>query len=281
MPELPEIEITARRLSNALADAQVAAVLAPGVNTMRTFKPPLEALENQRFMGAQRRGKLVLLTFSGDLVVLIHLMSAGRLAIFTGKSSGRDRALRFVVRFTDGRELRLREYGSKQAAWVKLIDRSELGQETVLTALGGEAWPQPPQLEQLRDSARPLHALLRDQQVIAGIGRAWVDEILHDAQLSPYKRGNDLSDAEVEKLRNSIVAQLNRGIEHYEQSVGSRLAEKFPKPLQIHTHHGEPCPRCGRKLEAVFFEEQVLCYCPTCQTGGRVLKDRRLSKILK
>ncbi len=130
-------------------------------------------------------------------------------------------------------------------------------------------------------AARPLHSLLRDQQVIAGIGRTWVDEILHAARLSPFKRGDDLSEEEAGGLREAMASELGRVLEHYEQAVRLPLPEKFPKPTRIHAHQGEPCPRCETTLEAVFYEDYVMSYCPRCQTEGRVLKDRRLSRLLK
>jgi formamidopyrimidine-DNA glycosylase len=178
-------------------------------------------------------------------------------------------------------ELRLREFGSKQAAWVKLLRAGELELEDALATLGPEAWPDPPALEDLLDAPRPLHALLRDQRVIAGIGRSWVDEILWEARLSPFKRGADLDSEEAGRLRDAVVQTLTGAIAHYEQVIALPIPDKLPMPLQIHRHEGEPCPRCATKLEAVHFEDYVIAYCPTCQTEGRVLKDRRLSRLLR
>jgi formamidopyrimidine-DNA glycosylase len=126
-----------------------------------------------------------------------------------------------------------------------------------------------------------LHTLLRDQRTIAGIGRSWVDEILWTAKLSPFKRGNDLDDGERDHLREAIVQTLDGAIAHYEDLVGLPIPDKLPMPLRVHRHEGEPCPRCGTTLEAVHFEDYVIAYCPSCQTDGRTLKDRRLSKLLK
>jgi formamidopyrimidine-DNA glycosylase len=208
-------------------------------------------------------------------------MSAGRLQLFDKRASLRDRASRLLLRLDDGRELRLREFGTKQAAWVKLLTPEGLAAEESLATLGPEAYPDPPPLRELLDTARPLHGLLRDQRVIAGIGRSWVDEILHDAKLSPFKRGNDLDDEEAERLRAAIIAQLGRAIAHYEQTIALPIPDKLPMPLTVHRRNGEPCPRCGDTLEAVFYEDYVMCYCPTCQTEGKLLKDRRLSRLLK
>jgi len=281
MPELPEVEITARLIDGAVSGVEIESALVPGVNALRSFDPPLSALEGQRFLWVRRRGKLFVLELDGGLALTIHLMSAGRLQLFDTRASLRDRTSRLLVRLADGRELRLREFGTRQRAWVKLLRTSALEDDETLLALGPEAWPDPPPLDQILDEPRPLYALLRDQDVIAGIGRSWVDEILHGAMISPFKRGSDLDPDEAERLREVMVRTLDGAIKHYEQVVALPVPDKLPMPLTVHRHHGEPCPRCGDRLEAVFYEDYVMCYCPTCQTEGRVLKDRRLSRLLK
>jgi len=281
MPELPEVEITARLLDGALQGAEVESALAPGINALKTFDPPLAVLEGERIIGVRRRGKHLIVEFSGELVLLIHLMSAGRLQLFDKRAGPRDRTSRLLVRLKDGRELRLREFGSKQAAWVKLLRADELEQDESLSRLGPEAWPDPPALDELLDAPRPLHAVLRDQRTIAGIGRSWVDEILWESELSPYKRGADLDAQEAERLREVVVKTLGRAIAHYEGAIRLPIPDKLPMPLRVHRHQGEPCPRCATTLEAVHFEDYVIAYCPTCQTEGRVLKDRRLSRLLR
>ena len=208
MPELPEVEITARLLDGALAGAQIESTLAPGINALRTFEPPLSELQGRSIERVRRRGKHLIVDASGGLSLLIHLMSAGRLQLYDRRAGPRDRTSRLLVRVRPAQhraeagagadappapgaelELRLREFGSKQAAWVKLLPTEELEHDGSLSGLGPEAWPEPPPLAELLDAPRPLHALLRDQHVIAGIGRSWVDEILWEARLSPYKRG--------------------------------------------------------------------------------------------
>jgi formamidopyrimidine-DNA glycosylase len=283
MPELPEVEITVRRLNALLSGAEVKSALAPGMNVMKTFDPPLEALTGHRVTAIRRVGKMPVVEF-GDLALLIHLMSAGRLRVFDKRASLKDRALRVVVRFGGGRELRLREFGTKQRAWAKLLATDAVKEDESIVRLGPEAWPAPPpeQFAALIDQPRHLHPLLRHQADIAGIGRSWVDEILWEARLSPFKKGSELGPEEVERLRDALHV-LGDAIEHYEKTVpeGEQLPDKAPKPLRIHKHEGEPCPRCGERLEAVFFSEHQTTYCPAEQTGGRVLKDRRLSRLLK
>lgn len=284
MPELPEVEITARRLDEALRGVVIESALAPGINALKTFDPPLHAVEGRAFTAVRRVGKMFVVEVEGDLAFLIHLMSAGRLQLFDKRASLRDKASRLLLRLPDERELRLREFGTRQAAWVKLLTSEGLAAEEHLATLGPEAWPEPPEdlLGLLRGAgARPLYAVLRDQRVIAGIGRSWVDEVLWTAKLSPFARGNDLSEEDAAALRAAIVEVLGGAIRHYEEVVRLPIPDKLPLPLQVHRHEGEPCPRCGTTLEAVHYESYVMSYCPQEQTGGKVLKDRRLSRLLK
>jgi formamidopyrimidine-DNA glycosylase len=287
MPELPEVEITARRLSKAVHGVEIESTLAPGINALKTFDPPLHALDGRALEGVRRIGKHLVIDVTGDLHVLLHLMSAGRLQLFDKRAGLRDRTSRLLIRLADGRELRLREFGTKQAAWVKVLQGEEaVRADDAIATLGPEAWPDPPDPDALREllaagGARPLHSVLRDQRVIAGIGRSWVDEILWTAKLSPFQRGNDLDAEEAAALRTAIVAVLDGAIEHYERVVQLPIPDKLPLPLQVHRHQGEPCPRCGTTLEAVHYEDYVMSYCPQEQTGGKVLKDRRLSRLLK
>jgi formamidopyrimidine-DNA glycosylase len=283
VPELPEVEITARRLDAALRGATIESTLAPGINALKTFDPPLHAIDGTQIAGVRRRGKHLVVDIAGDLALLVHLMSAGRLQLYDKRASLRDRTSRLLVRIDDGRELRLREFGTKQAAWVKVLRADAVEEDDAIATLGPEAWPDPPPLRELlaASGARPLHAVLRDQRVISGIGRSWVDEILWTARLSPFKRGDDLDDDEAAALREATVACLDGAIEHYERTVELPIPDKMPMPLEVHRHQGEPCPRCGATLEAVHYEDYVMSYCPQEQTGGRVLKDRRLSRLLK
>jgi formamidopyrimidine-DNA glycosylase len=286
VPELPEVEITARRLDAALAGAEIESTLAPGINALKTFDPPLHALDGRTIEAIRRRGKHLVIDVAGELAVLVHLMSAGRLQLYDKRASLRDRTSRLLIRIAGGGsgELRLREFGTKQAAWVKVLRAPELEDDPALATLGPDAWPEPP--ADLRErlvaqGARPLHSVLRDQRVIAGIGRSWVDEILWTARLSPFGRPKDLTDEQDATLRTAIAEVLDGALRHYEQVVHLPIPDKLPLPLQVHRHQGEPCPRCGTTIEAVHYEDYVMCYCPRDQTDGRVLKDRRLSRLLK
>jgi formamidopyrimidine-DNA glycosylase len=288
MPELPEVEITARRLSAALDDAEVESALAPGMVALKSVDPPLEAIVGRAVSGVRRVAKMPVVEFAtaGDgtapLAMLVHLMSAGRLQVFDKRASLRDRASRVLVRLADGRELRLREFGTKQRAWAKLMPADAVEADEMVATLGPEAWPAPSPSELARQVAQPrhLHPMLRDQRVVAGIGRSWVDEILWEAGLSPFKQGSELEPEEIERLHAALHV-LGDAIDHYEEVIGDTVPDKLPMPLQVHRREGEPCPRCGATIAAVHFAEHITCYCPEEQTGGRVLKDRRLSRLLK
>jgi formamidopyrimidine-DNA glycosylase len=297
MPELPEVEITARRLGASLGGAQVESALAPGMVALKSIDPPLGVLAGSAITGVRRIGKMPVVDFdpaedapgAGDgagsakpLSMLVHLMSAGRLQLFDKRASLRDRTARVLVRLADGRELRLREFGTKQRAWAKLLRAAELDGEEMVATLGPEAWPAPPLdvLAQRIDQPRHLHPMLRDQRVIAGIGRSWVDEILWEAALSPFKQGSELDGEDVDRLHAALHV-LGDAIDRYEQVIPERVPDKLPMPLQVHRRQGERCPRCGDTLAAVHFAEHLTTYCPREQTGGRVLKDRRLSRLLK
>jgi formamidopyrimidine-DNA glycosylase len=297
MPELPEVEITARRLSASLAGTEVESALAPGMVALKSVDPPLSVIAGRRIAAVRRIGKMPVVDFdlperaaeaedgagsAEPLSLLVHLMSAGRLQAFEKRASLRDRTARVLIRLADGRELRLREFGTKQRAWAKLLRAGELAGDEMVATLGPEAWPAPPLEELARriDESRHLHPMLRDQRVIAGIGRSWVDEILWEAGLSPFKRGAELDGEEVDRLHAALHV-LGDAIDRYEQVISEQVPDKLPMPLQVHRRQGEPCPRCGATLAAVHFAEHVTTYCPEEQTGGRVLKDRRLSRLLK
>jgi formamidopyrimidine-DNA glycosylase len=282
MPELPEVEITARRLTRGAAGAQIESATAPGMVTMKTFDPPLDALAGRAVDGVRRIGKMLAIE-AGDLTLLIHLMSAGRLQLWDKRSSLRDRSSRILVRLESERELRLREFGTQQRAWGKLLAADAVAADEAVATLGPDALPAPApdEFARLLDQPRHLHPLLRDQRVIAGIGRSWVDELLWTARLSPFQKGSDLDDDARERLRLACDEVLSAAIDHYEDVIGDTIPDKLPMPLQVHRRAGEPCPRCGTTIEAIHFKDYVMCYCPEEQTGGRVLKDRRLSRLLK
>jgi len=215
--------------------------------------------------------------------VLIHLMSAGRLQLWDDRASLRDRASRLLIRLEDGRELRLREFGTQQRAWAKLLPAEALASDEAVATLGPDAYPAPSEEDfaLILQAPRHLHPLLRDQRTIAGIGRSWVDELLWTARLSPFQKASELDPEQREALRAACDDVLGGALEHYEETLGDKIPDKLPMPLQVHRRAGEDCPRCGATIQAIHFKDYVMCYCPEEQTGGRVLKDRRLSRLLK
>ena len=281
MPELPEVEAVARLIGDAVTGAEVESALAPGVNVMKSFKPPLDQLAGDRIAGIRRRGKLLIVDFASGLSLLIHLMSAGKLQVFEKRAGPKDRSSRVLIRLVDGRELRIRESGTRQRAWAKLMPGEEVETDEALAKLGPDAWPAPVPAELVTITERPLYSLLRDQRTLAGIGRTWVDEILWTAQLSPFKRAADLDSDEAGRLSSAITDRLGGAISFYEVTLQVPLPDKLPKPLEVHGREGEKCGRCGGEIHAVHYKDYVLCYCPEEQTGGQVLKDRRLSRLLK
>jgi formamidopyrimidine-DNA glycosylase len=245
------------------------------IATLKTFDPPLSALDGLRLTGAERRAKRLLFpTEDGELVLLVHLMTAGRLRYLRPGEKG-PKSPAFRLRFVGGGELVLTEAGSKKRAGVWLLTPEQA--EAELAHLGPEALGVGAEQlgEILRSDSRRLHSLLRDQRALAGIGRAWANEILRTAHLSPFALSTELSPEGLTRLAAAIDEELERGLELRER--GAKDAQTY----RIHDRLGQPCPECGTPIARVDYEEHTIYYCPQCQTGGRVLKDRRLSRLLR
>ena len=275
MPELPEVEAWRRALDDLVTAAPIAKAGPAHIATLKTFDPPLSVLEGRRFAGAERRAKRLLFpTDDGELVVLVHLMTAGRLKYLQfGERGPKTPAFRIV--FAGGASLVLTEAGAKKRAGVWLLNPEEAEHE--LEHLGPDALGIGAERlgEICAAESRRLHSMLRDQRVIAGIGRAWANEILHHARLSPYELTRDVSPDQVERLAEAIDAELSRGLELRERGANDK------RTYRVHGKLDEPCYVCGTPIARVDFEEHTIYYCPECQTGGRVLKDRRLSRLLR
>jgi formamidopyrimidine-DNA glycosylase len=269
------VEAARRALDEPLARTPVAKAGPAHIATLKTFDPPLSALEGRRFEGARRRGKhLMFPTDDGELVLHVHLMSAGRIRFLEPRAKG-PKTPAFRLRLEDGGELILTEGGPKKRARVGVYRPDEI--EAELAHLGPEAADITDEelAEIARSEARRLHPFLRDQRALAGIGRAWSNEILNRAKLSPYALTTDLSDEEIERLGATIRELLAAGLELRLDGAPDAKAYK------VHNRLGEPCPNCATPIARVDFEEHTIFYCPECQTGGRVLKDRRLSRLLR
>jgi formamidopyrimidine-DNA glycosylase len=275
MPEFPEMEALRRALDEPARTSPVAKAGPAHVATLKTYDPPLAALEGRRFEGVERRGKRLLFpTEDGELVLLIHLMTAGRMRwLAAGKEAPKSPAFRLV--FEAGAQLVLTERGARKRAGVWLLAPDAAQAE--LEHLGPEAFGLGAErlAEILSDDSRRLHSLLRDQRILAGIGRAWANEILHRAKLSPFALSTQLGEAEVERLAEAMDAELTRGLELRERGAGDK------RTYRVHDHLAEPCYVCGTPIARVDYDEHTVYYCPQCQTEGRLLKDRRLSRLLR
>ena len=275
MPELPEVEAWVRELDPLVSGWPIERAGPAHIATLKTVDPPLSTLDGRRLEGARRRGKNLLFpTEDGELVLRVHLMSAGRLRYLLPGVKGPKTPM-FRLRFSGGGELVLTEAGKKKRAGVWLLTPDRLDSE--LAHLGPDALDLDAAAlgEILARERRQLHPLLRDQRAIAGIGRAHANEILLRAQLSPFKASTELTGEEVERLATVIREDLERALELRERGKGDR------EVYLVHDRLGEPCPRCATPIARVDFEEHTIYYCPSCQTGGRLLKDRRLSRLLR
>ena len=275
MPELPEVEAWVRELDPLVARAPVERAGPAHIATVKTFEPPLTALEGRTLAGARRRGKNLLFpTVDGELVLRVHLMSAGRLR-YHAPGAKTPKMPMFRLTFADGGELVLTEAGKKRRAGVWQFTPE--GLEAELAHLGPDALGVGPEqlAEILARERRQLHPLLRDQRALAGIGRAHANEILWLAKLSPFKLSTDLSAGESARLAAAIDDDLMRALVLREAGKGDATV------YRIHGHFGEPCPLGHDTLRRIAFEEHTITYCPTCQTGGKELKDRRLSRLLR
>jgi len=269
------MEAWRRALNDPVSAFPIAKAGPAHIATLKTFDPPLAQLEGRRLRGAERRGKRLLFpTDDGELVLLIHLMTAGRLKLLGAGENG-PKTPAFALTFEGGSKLVLTENARKKRAGVWLLTPDAAAQE--VAHLGPEALglDAAALAEILRRANHRLHPLLRDQRAIAGIGRAWANEILHTARLSPYALSTELSDEEVERLAAAMNEELARGLELRERGASDE------RTYRIHNRLGEPCFVCGTPIAQIDFEEHTIYYCPECQTGGRVLKDRRMSRLLR
>jgi formamidopyrimidine-DNA glycosylase len=275
MPELPEMEAWRRQLNDPVSAFPIAKAGPAHIATLKTFDPPLDQLVGRQFSGALRRGKRLLFpTRDGELVLLVHLMTSGRLkTLKAGEAAPKQPA--FALEFAGGSKLILTENARRKQAGVWLYTPEQAAAE--LEHLGPEALGLTVEqvADVVRSDSRRLHALLRDQRLIAGIGRSWSNEILHEAKLSPYALSKELTDEEIERLARAINSELERGLELRERGASDA------KAYRIHRKLGEACDVCGTPIAQVDFESHTIFYCPACQTGGRTLKDRRMSRLLR
>jgi formamidopyrimidine-DNA glycosylase len=275
LPELPEVEAWRRQLDPLVKKSPIEKAGPAHIATLKTFDPPLSSLDGEGLKGVERRAKRFLLpTDDNELVLMVHLMSAGRLKYVAAGAKGAKTPM-FRLRFSDGGELQLTEAGSKKRAGVWLLRTDAVRDELAYLGPEADSLSTDDVARILASDSRRLHSLLRDQRLIAGIGRAWANEILWAARLSPYQLSTQVDDEQTERLATAIREELARGLELRLDGANDDAV------YRVHRRLGEPCARCGTPLARVDFEEHTIFYCPDCQTGGRTLKDRRLSRLLK
>ncbi|MGD0439687.1 MAG: DNA-formamidopyrimidine glycosylase family protein [Acidimicrobiales bacterium] len=279
MPELPQMQALAERLDAAVSGGVIARVELLGFSGLKTVLPPGQGLEGERLQGVTRRGKYLVLGLSSGRRVLVHLSQAGRVDIEVPAKQTRPRGA--VVRFVlgNGTGVLVREHGhERKAGWWVLY----AGNEGPLQGLGPE--PADKQFEDLlmtSQDGRHLHTLLRDQSFVAGIGRGYADDALNRAGLSPFSSLKSLSSGDRARLVGEIRAVLYDALVSERKRTGGLSEAKLGTGFAVHNRVGQPCPACGEPLLRVSYESHEVVYCKRCQTKGRVLADRRLSRLLK
>jgi formamidopyrimidine-DNA glycosylase len=282
MPELPELEALAEALEPLVTRAPVRAVPVAHFAVVKTATPPLAWLSGHSLTAAERRGKHLLFPTDEDLILTIHLMTAGKLA-YVEPGLKRPPGAVLVVQFEDEGELVVSERTTRKSVRVRLMSSADLAED--LSHLGPE--PLDPSFDDAALATAlgrggQLHSLLRDQRALAGIGRAYANEILHAAQLAPFAPADRLSDEERGRLLAAIRSSFTEGIERFRPRGPRMIAKgKTPEIYDIHGHAGEACPRCGTQMQNVDFADHQIVYCPSCQTGGQIYADRRRSRLLK
>ncbi|RZS91273.1 formamidopyrimidine-DNA glycosylase [Motilibacter rhizosphaerae] len=287
MPELPEVEALARFLRQRAVGHVVARVDVAAINVLKTYDPPVTSLAGLTVTGVERHGKFLDLDVDG-LHLVVHLARAGwlrwseQLGQTPPKPGKGPLALR--VHLDDGSGFDLTEAGTQKrlAAYVvrdpydvpgvRTLGPEPLAPEFTVDVLAGI----------LRAAGRQqVKGVLRDQSVVAGIGNAYSDEVLHVARLSPFKPASGLSGDDVARLHQAVRDTLEGAVARSAGLAAGKLKAEKKSGLRVHGRTGEPCPVCGDTVREVSFADRSLQYCPTCQTGGQVLADRRLSRLLK
>lgn len=288
MPEVPEVEALREFLDERLVGKEIVRVLPLTVNALKTYDPPLSAIEGATVTSVGRRGKyLDIVAGDAGLHLAIHLARAGWLRWKDSFPAQPPRpgkgplALRVVLAEGDGFDLT--EAGTTKRLAVHLV--RELPEVPGIATLGPEplddAFDRDAFAALLAGERRQLKGALRDQRLIAGIGNAYSDEILHVARMSPFKPVHNMSGDEITVLYEAMRATLTDAVERTRGVAAGLLKSEKKSGLRVHGRAGEPCPVCGDTIRQVSFADSSLQYCPTCQTGGKLLADRRLSKLLK
>lgn len=287
MPELPEVEALRGFLDDHLVGHTVARVLPVAINVLKTYDPPLTALEGREVTSVRRHGKFLDIETGDGPHLVTHLARAGwlrwqdRLPEAPPRPGKGPLALR--VALADGQGFDLTEAGTQKRLAVYVTEDprqipgiARLGPDPLADDFDRDAFA-----ALLHGERRQLKGALRDQSLIAGIGNAYSDEILHAARMSPFKNAGRLTDDETTRLHEALRGTLKEAVERSRGVAAGRLKAEKKSGLRVHGRTGEPCPVCGDTIREVSFADSSLQYCPTCQTGGKPLADRRLSRLLR
>ena len=273
------MQALSERVGDWLMDATFEGYDPLGFTGLKTFDPPPEALVGAVVVGVSRRAKYVSLHFDNDLKIMFHLSQAGRLDFEQPPKKTRPKGSVVRWRFSDDRAVLMREFGTERKAGWWVLGSDDPGPTE---KLGPEATSDEfAEWFRTATDGRRIHTILRDQRTVAGVGRGYADDILHRAKLSPYASLKSMKPDERERMLAALQEVLAGGLEQERTRTGGLSANKLGENFTVHAKFGLPCPECGSELKRVSYESHEVVYCPTCQTGGKVLADRRLSRLVK
>ena len=283
MPELPDIVVYIEALEKRISGSVLQRVRIASPFLLRTAVPPLSTVEGKKIVKLHRLGKRICFGLEGDLWLVLHLMIAGRLHWYDERGKAAKGRSMAVFEFNNG-SLTLTEAGTQKRASLHVV-QGEVGVEN-LNPGGLEVFEATTEefARAIRVKNHTLKRALTDPRILSGIGNAYSDEILHEAKLSPFTLTQKLTDSEVEQLFAAVKRSLTDWVERLRKEYGERFPEKvtaFRPDMATHGKYGEPCPRCGCKIQRIRYGSNETNYCPTCQTGGKLLADRALSRLLK
>jgi len=277
VPELPEVQALAERLMDAVGASAFSAADVLQFSSLKTVTPRASELTGRVVERVGRRGKFLVLELGGPRL-LVHLSQGGRVDVEVPPKSTKPRGSVVRLRFDAAPSILVKEFGrERKAGWWLLAE----GDDGPLAKLGPE--PDSAEFERLvleGEDTRRVHTILRDQRTVAGIGRGYSDDILHRAELSPYASLDKLDGTQRHRLLDATRAVLEEALEIERRRTGG-LPTKIGDHFIVHGRYGTPCPVCGNDLRRVSYESHEVTYCPRCQTGGKVLADRRLSRLIR